>query len=105
MLPIVEVPATICQALAPYRGVFCRDAGLAHVSRYITGLILSPTKTLPGMYDLQGWRGACAPSRRAMHEAGFEAAWAADALMPRPCTGVAPDHRGRGREGLCLNWT
>jgi hypothetical protein len=42
MLPIVGVPETIRQGLAPYREVFCREAGFAHIGRYITGLILSP---------------------------------------------------------------
>src|SRR4029450_13350448 len=30
-----------------------RDEGFEHVSRYVTGLILSPNKTLQGIYDLQ----------------------------------------------------
>jgi len=46
MLPICGVPATIQQGLAPYRDLFCRDEGFAHISRSITGLILSPNKTL-----------------------------------------------------------
>ena len=45
MLPICGVPATIQQGLAPYRDLFCRDEGFAHISRYLTGLILSPNKT------------------------------------------------------------
>jgi hypothetical protein len=45
MRPICGVPATIQQAMAPYRALFGRAEGLAHVSRYITGLILSPKKT------------------------------------------------------------
>ena len=48
MLPIVGVPETIRQGLALYREVFCREAGFAHLGRYITGLILSPQKTLQG---------------------------------------------------------
>ena len=45
MLPIVGVPETIRQGMAPYRDVFCRDAGFEHVSRYVTGVVLSPNKT------------------------------------------------------------
>jgi hypothetical protein len=40
-----------------------------------------------------------------MHEAVFESGWAAEALMPRHREVVAPDHRGRGREVMCLDWT
>jgi hypothetical protein len=40
-----------------------------------------------------------------MHEAVFEAGWAADALMPHHRQVIAPDHRGRGREVLSLDWT
>jgi hypothetical protein len=105
MLPIVGVPETLRQGLAKYRTVFCRDAGFAHISRYITGLILSPHKTLQGIYDLQVWEDDQAPSRRAMHEAVFEAGWAADRLMPHHRKVIAPDHRGRGREVLSLDWT
>jgi hypothetical protein len=46
MLPIVGVPATIHQGMAMYRDLFCRDQGFEHIERYVTGLILSPNKTL-----------------------------------------------------------
>jgi len=105
MFPIVAVPETIRRGMAPYRALFCRTAGFEHVSRYVTGLILSPNKTLPGIYDLHVWEDGIAPSRRAMHEAVFEAAWDADRLMPCHRAIVASDHRGRGREVLSLDWT
>ena len=41
MLPLVEIPETIGRCLAPYRSVFCREAGFEHISRYVSGLILS----------------------------------------------------------------
>jgi hypothetical protein len=104
MLPICGVPTTIQQGLTPYRDLFCRDEGFAHISRYITGLILSPNKTLQGIYDLQVW-DAESPSRRAMHAAVFEAQWDAEALMPRHRAVVAQDHCGRGREVISLDWT
>jgi hypothetical protein len=46
MLPIVGVPETIRRGRAPYRDVFCRDAGFDHVRRYVTGVLRSPNKTL-----------------------------------------------------------
>ena len=105
MLPIVGVPTTVGQAMAASRDVLCRDAGFDHVRRYVTGLILSPHQTLQGIYALQVWSRDCPPSRRAMHEAVFEAGWAAEALRPRHRAIVAPAHCGRGREVLCLDWT
>jgi len=105
MLPIIGVPETIRRGLAPYRPLFCRDEGFAHVSRYVTGLILSPNKTLQGIYGVQVWGEAEKPSRRAMQEAVFEAGWDADALLPLHRQVVAPAHRGRGREVLSLDWT
>ena len=103
MLPICGVPATIQQGLAPYRDLFCRDEGFAHISRYITGLLLSPNKTLQGIYDLQVW-DAESPGRRAMHAAVFEAQWDAEALMPRHRAVVAKDHGRQGREVMSLDW-
>ena len=105
MLPIVGVPETIRQGLVQYRTVFCREAGFEHVSRSVTGLILSPNKTLQGMHALQVWGDAPSPSRRAMHEAVFAAGWAAEMLMPHHRSVIAPEHRGRGREVLSLDWT
>jgi hypothetical protein len=105
MLPIVGVPETIRQGLAHYRDLFCREAGFDHVSRYVTGLILSPNKTLQGIYDLQVWAPDQAPSRRAMHEAVFEAGWDAERLMPCHRAVIAPAHHGRGRAVLSLDWT
>jgi hypothetical protein len=104
MLPICGVPATIQQGLAPYRDLFCRDEGFAHISRYITGLVLSPNKTLQGIYALQVW-DAESPSRRAMHAAVFEAQWDAKALMPRHRAVVAQDHGRQRREVISLDWT
>jgi hypothetical protein len=105
MVPLVGVPETIRRGLAPYREVFCRAEGFEHLSRYVTGLLLSPNKTLQGIYDLQVWEPGVSHSRRAMHEAVFEAGWAADALMPHHRAVIAGTHRGRGREVISLDWT
>ena len=105
MVPLVGVPETIRRGLAPYREVFCRAEGFDHVSRYITGLLLSPHKTLQGIYDGQVWEPGAPRSRRAMHEAVFEAGWAADALMPHHRAVIAGAHRGCGREVSSLDWT
>lgn len=75
------------------------------MSRYLTGLLLSPNKTLQGIYGQQVWLEEQPVSRRAMHAAGFEAGWASDALMYRHRTVVGADHRGRGLEVLALDWT
>jgi hypothetical protein len=45
------------------------------------------------------------PTRRAMHEAVFEAGWEAEELLPRHRTLIAPEHRKRGREVISLDWT
>jgi hypothetical protein len=71
----------------------------------VTGLLLSPNKTLQGLYDVQVWESEHAPSRRAMHAAVFEAGWDAEALMPRHRAVIAREHRGRGRAVLSLDWT
>jgi hypothetical protein len=105
MVPLIGVPETIRCGLAPYRDLFCRAEGFDHVSRYVTGLLLSPNKTLQGIYDGQVWEPDMPRSRRAMHEAVFEAGWAAEALMPRHRQVVAGAHRGRGREVISLDWT
>jgi hypothetical protein len=55
MLPLVTIPGTIRAGLTPYREVFCREEGFDHISRYVTGLLLSPNKTLQGIYDCQIW--------------------------------------------------
>jgi hypothetical protein len=105
MVPLIGVPETVRRGLAPYRDVFCRAAGFDHVSRYVTGLILSPNKTVQGIYDVQVWEPGAPRSRRAMHAAVFEAGWAADALMPHHRAVLAGAHRGRGRAVISLDWT
>jgi hypothetical protein len=104
MLPMVEVPQTIRKGLRPDRDLFRRAEGFEHISRYVSGLIVSPNKTVQGIYANQVWEGD-KPSRRAMHEAVFEAGWEADQLLPRHRTPIAPEHRGRGREVISLDWT
>jgi len=104
MLPITGVPETIARGMAGFRDLFCRGQGFEHVSRYVTGLILSANKTLQGIDELQVWDHD-QPSRRAMHEAVFEAGWDSQALIQQHRTQVARDHRGRGREVISLDWT
>ncbi len=50
MLPIVGVPETVRKGLRPYRELFRRAEGFEYVSRYMTGLLVSPNKTLQGIY-------------------------------------------------------
>jgi hypothetical protein len=85
--------------------VFCRAAGFSHISRYISGLLLSPNKTLQGIYAQQVWGAGKAVSRPCMHEAVFEAGWDMEALMAKHRSVVARDHRGRGPEVIALDWT
>lgn len=77
MLAMVEVPETIRKGLRPYGDLFRRAEGFAHVSRYVTGLIVSPNKTVQGIVrcsDFERWHvmnqscrmtylhGRCGPS-------------------------------------------
>jgi hypothetical protein len=104
MLPMVGVPETVRKGLRPYRDLFRRAEGFEYVSRYVTGLLVNPNKTLQGIYATQVWPEQ-KPSRRAMHEAVFEAEWKADELLPRHRRVIAPEHRNRGREVISLDWT
>jgi hypothetical protein len=104
MLPTTGVPETMARGMAGFRDLCCRGEGFEHVSRYVTGLILSPNNTLQGIDDGHVWDHE-QPSRRAMHAAVLEAGWDAQALIQRPRTQVARAHRGRGREVISLDWT
>jgi hypothetical protein len=104
MLPVVGVPKTVQQQMRPYRDLFRRSEGLEYVSRYVTGLLVSPNKTLQGMYANHVWEEN-KPGYRAMHEAVFEAGWNAEELLPRHRRWIAPEHHQRGREVISLDWT
>jgi hypothetical protein len=71
----------------------------------VTGRIVSPHKTRQGIDDVQVWEPGAARSRRAMHAAGFEAGWDAEALMPHHRAVIAGAQRGCGREVLSLDGT
>jgi hypothetical protein len=105
MIPFVGVPATIGQAMAAYRDVFCRTAGFEHVSRDVRGLLLSQNKTLPAIADQQVYAEGKSVSRRAMHAAVFEAGWDSEQWMQRHREVVGQRHQGRGREVISLDWT
>ena len=105
MLPLAGVPLLGAAWLKSYRDIFCREAGFEHVSRYLAGLLLSPNKTVQGIYAQQLWPEDPPGSRRAMHAAVFEAGWDSDELMGRHCEVVAGTHRGRGLEVISLDWT
>ena len=103
--PLVGIGATVQGFLADYREVFCRQAGFEHVSRYINGLLLSPNKTLQGIYAQIVWPTGTQVSRRAMHEAVFESGWRREDLMGRHRELIAPRYPGRGRTVISLDWT
>ena len=103
---MVGVPPTIANGMKQYREVFCRTEGYAHVSRYVSGLVLSENKTLQGIHAQQVWPEGVAVSRRAMHAAVFEANWSSDKLLVWHRAQVAVDHcGGRGPEVIGLDWT
>lgn len=104
LMPIVEVPETIARGMEEYREIFFRDEGFEHISRYVSGLILSPNKTMAGIYDQQVWEGY-KPSERAMHAAVFEANWSSEELMGRHREIIGLQHQGKGREVISLDWT
>jgi hypothetical protein len=106
MLPIIEIPSIVSDVFTQYRSVFCREEGFDWVSRYVTGLLVSPNKTLQGIYDLQVFPDRDQPpSRRAMHEAVFEAGWDPDRLAQQHRKVITPDYRGHGRVVISLDWT
>ena len=105
MLPLVGVTSTIAEFLKPYREVFSREAGFKHISNYINGLLLSENKTLQGIHSQIVSKDEEKVSRRAMHEAVFEAGWKYSELMEQQRKVVAPLHKGRGREVIALDWT
>lgn len=105
LMPLVGVPPSIAKQLSCYRDVFCRESGFKHISRYVSGLLLSPNKTLQGIYAQSVGAEGVSVSRRAMHEAVFEAGWDIGAFMVKHRSVVARDHRGRGREIIGLDWT
>ena len=63
MLAIVSVYESIAIVMNSHRKVFCRKEGKEHVSRYVTGLITSPNRTLQGICDWQVYDEP-SPSRR-----------------------------------------
>ena len=105
MLPLIGVPPTIAAGMAPYRDIFCRDEGFAHICRYVTGLILSPNKTLQGIYAQLVPEEGKQFSRRAMHEAVFEAGWQLSELMTSHRQERRMDYQGQGRAVIGLDWT
>jgi hypothetical protein len=102
--PMTGVPETIARGMAAFRDLFGRAEGFEHVSRDVTGLILRPKKTVPGISDLHVW-GHDPPRRGARHDAVVEAAWDSQALIQRHRATVARDQRGRGRAVISLDWT
>ena len=106
MLPLVGIPETLQKQLQQYRSVFCRNSGFAQVSRYLTGLLLNPNKTLQGIHAQWVWPEGERVGRRAMHASVFESAgWDCETLMQRRRQVMAPAHRGRSKAVLSLDWT
>jgi hypothetical protein len=102
---LVGISQSILQGLTAYRSIFFREAGFVHVSRYVTGLLLSPYKTLQGIYSQWVFPAGEPVSRRAMNEAVFEAGWNRESLMVQHRRAVAQRYQGQGRQVIGLDWT
>ena len=105
MIPLVGVPKSIGEYLEQYRELFKRQKGFETVSRFITGLILSPNKTLEGIHSQQLWQEGRKLKRRAMHHAVFEPGWDSEQMMPKHREIIASDHQEKGKEVISLDWT
>ena len=105
MIPLVGVPKSIAEYLEKYRELFNRQKGFETVSRFITGLILSPNKTLEGIHQEQCWEQRKGQKRRGMHHAVFEARWKSEQMMSKHREIIASEHRGKGKEVISLDWT
>ena len=105
MLPLVGIPKTIVSFLKSYRRVFRKEAGFKHISRYISGLLISPNKTVQGIYSQLVLDEKNKVSRRAMHEAVFESGWQYKKLMQEHRKKIGAIHSGKGREIIALDWT
>ncbi|NJL55728.1 hypothetical protein HC928_11355 [bacterium] len=103
--PLVGIVPTLQTFLAAYREVFRRESGFEPVSRYINGLLLSANKTLQGIDAQIVWTEGKSVSRRAMHEAVFEAGWSREPLMQVHRQTIAPQYQGRGRVVISVDWT
>ena len=67
MPPLVGIAPTIAKSLVSLRSVFCRDAGFAHISWYLNGLLSSPNKTLQEIYSQLVWPEGEQVSYRPFH--------------------------------------
>jgi hypothetical protein len=66
---------------------------------------MSPNKTHQGIYSQLVWDEKHQVSRRAMHEAVFEAGWKHQELLEQHRRVMSPVHQGKGREIIALDWT
>ena len=106
MLPLVGIPETLKQGMKAYRDLFPRRAGFEHVSRYISGLLLSENKTLQGIHSkFVSTEKEKVPGRRAMHAGVFESPWEWEALMTRHREQVSRKYQEKERLIISLDWT
>jgi hypothetical protein len=106
MFALYGIPKSVKIFLSNYRSLFSRDEGFGHVSRYITGLLISPNKTVQGIYDhLVFGEDEKRSSRRSMHESLFEDRRGSDSLISHHRKIVSRDYRQPGRKVLILDWT
>ncbi len=105
MCAIVEIPDSIREYIKSYEDIFFGENEFELVGRYITGLIISPNKTLQGIYDIQRWPDGNI-SRRSMHNKIFNGSWDYQEIMANHRSNVAADHQGNhGKEVIALDWT
>ena len=105
MTPILEIPESVSQYLKYYRNLFCRKEGFESICRFVTGLLLSPNKTLQGIHACQVF-SENPKSRRSMHESVFESGWSSEELMSRHRNHLSSHYsQAKGKSVISLDWT
>jgi len=106
MFPCVGIPRAIKEGMSAYRDLFPRQAGFEHVSRYVSGLVLSENKTLQGIHSQYvSTQENPQPGRRAMHAGVFESPWQWEEMLSRHRLQVSKQYGSKERLVISLDWT
>lgn len=104
--PLVGIPESIQKAMSPFKPIFCRKEGFLHILYYVTGLLLSPNKTLQGIHHQIVPTSPRKTSSRAMHKAVFEASWDNAQLLALHRKTISSDYqKNKGSSVISLDWT
>ena len=92
VIPITDLPESIVEGLAAYRGLFSREGSFHHIMEYAPGLVILEKPSIRRLAEclVEG------PAQSSINKALTQSPWSEEQMNTRRLEGIPPYYQGKG---------